>query len=183
MTRTLTRTIFIAASPQEVFTFISSPRHMPEWIPSMAEVSEITGEGLGANHWWVYQAGAFTPTLAGVQLTGRSVVTDFSPPSYLQRRTSGLAHSTWDFELRPVVEGTELTMRITYRVPVPLVGRAVEAWITRHNETVLDVAVRNAKRAVEHRRLRPHQTEPANRPLPARAALAAISTDAAPMLG
>jgi len=153
MTTTRSRTIFIAAPPGEVFAFINDPHHMPEWIPSMAEVSDVCGEGHGSEYSWVYHTGAFTPTLAGLQLTGQSVVTEYSPPTRLTRRTNGLAHSIWDFQLNPVGEGTELTLRITWKVPVPFIGHAVESWMARRNARPLGHAVENAMRAIEHGRI------------------------------
>jgi len=165
MTATLSRAVIIAAPQSEVFTFISNPEKMLDWIPTMEEISEVTGEGKATKYGWAYTGGGFTPTLAGLQLTGQSVVTEYSPPTRLTRRTNGLAHSIWDFQLKPVGEGTELTLHITYKVPLPLLGRPIASWMARTNAADLELALQNVKRVVELSTAKaapaPHQPGPA----------------------
>ena len=45
----------IHASVDRVFDYVTEPTKLPEWLPSMVEVHNVIGTGLGQQYEWTYK--------------------------------------------------------------------------------------------------------------------------------
>jgi len=136
------RSITINAPPDKVFAYIANPMNQPEWMPSMIEVKDVTGEGVGATHKWVYK-------LAGLRFEGEDTCTEYAPNEKIVTRTKGGISSTWAYTFVPEGEGTRLNLEIEYTIPVPVLGRVAERLALSQNEREADPGMANIKARLE----------------------------------
>lgn len=136
------KSITIVAPPEAVSAYIDDPRNMPEWLPSLVEVREITGAGKGQQFAWTYEMG-------GLRFDGRSTVVDYAEGARSVHESKGGIASTWTTTLERQTDGTELTIEVEYTVPVPVLGRLAEKLVVRRDARELEEALENIKTSVE----------------------------------
>ena len=136
------KSITIDAPPEAVSAYIDDPRNMPEWLPSLVEVREISGAGRGQQFAWTYEMG-------GLRFDGESTVTDYAKCERSVHESTGGISSTWTTTLAPQADGTELTIEVEYTVPVPVLGRLAEKLVVRRDARELEEALENVRAAVE----------------------------------
>ena len=64
--------ILIHASPEDVFAYVDDPTELPTWLPSMIEVRNVIGTGLGQQYEYAYKMG-------GLVLRGQNTVIEHVP--------------------------------------------------------------------------------------------------------
>ena len=136
------RTISINAPVEKVFAYIADPMNTPEWVPSMMEVKDVIGSGVGQHYRWTYK-------MAGVRIQGESTVTEHVPNERRVMQSKGGIVSTWDFNLESQDAGTKLTVDIEYTIPVPVLGKLAEKLVLKRNEREADLAMANLKENIE----------------------------------
>ena len=134
--------IRIDAPREAVSAYIDDPRNMPEWLPSLVEVREVQGAGLGQRFAWTYKMG-------GLHFDGKSTVIDYVPGERSVHESNGGITSTWTTTLQPRSDGTELTIEVEYTVPVPVLGKLAEKLAVRRDARELEEALENIKLSVE----------------------------------
>lgn len=132
------RSITINVSVEKVFAYLDNPVGQVEWLPSMEEVKDVTGQGVGSHFRWTYR-------MAGVRFEGESTVTEHIPDERMVVQSKGGIVSTWTWTFEPHDGGTKLNLVIEYTVPVPVLGKIAEALVLKQNEREADLAMANIK--------------------------------------
>ncbi|MHC4572330.1 MAG: SRPBCC family protein [Planctomycetota bacterium] len=136
------RSITINAPVEQVFAYIENPMNNLEWIPSVIDIKDVTGSGVGQHHRWTYK-------MAGIRLQGETTVTEHIPNQRSVAQSKGGAVSTWIFTFEPHDGGTKLNLDIEYTIPVPVLGNLAEKLVLRRNEREADLAMANIKDKME----------------------------------
>jgi uncharacterized membrane protein len=136
------KSIVIDAPPEAVAAYIDNPINMPEWLPSLIEVRDVSGGGVGQQFAWTYQMG-------GLRFEGESTVTEYVNCVRSVHESKGGIASTWTTTLEPRANGTELTIQIEYAIPVPVLGRLAEKLVVKRDARELEEALKNVKETVE----------------------------------
>jgi len=132
------KSIDINGSVDRVFAYVDDPATGTQWLPSMMEVRNISGSGVGQHHEWTYK-------MAGFALDGETTTIAHVPNERRVVRSKGGVDSLWTFTFEPHEGGTRLNLTIEYTVPLPVLGRLAEKLVVRRNEREIDLAVQNIK--------------------------------------
>ncbi len=136
------RSITINAPVEKVFTYITDPKNELEIVPSITDIRDIRGQGVGQRYSWTYK-------MMGISLKGKSEVIEYeSNERYITNSTGGII-STWIWTTRPRGDGTQLTLVVDYTIPVPVIGNVGERLVLRQNEREADLAMANLKDRLE----------------------------------
>ena len=137
------KSITINAPVKKVFAYIEDPMSQLEWLPSITEVRDVTGEGVGRHLRWTYK-------LAGLRFEGETTVTEHIPNERIVTHSKGGIVSTWTWTFEPRNDsGTKLSIDIEYTIPVPVLGKLAEPLVLRQNEREADLAMANIKALME----------------------------------
>ena len=136
------KSITIDAPVEKVFAYLRDPMSNLEIMPSMVQVSQVAGEGVGAEFRWVYR-------MAGMNLEGKSTVLEFVPDKRFVTQSQGGIESTWIWDFAPDNGGTRIDLAVEYTVPIPVLGRLAESLVVRQNERELETTLANIKERVE----------------------------------
>jgi uncharacterized membrane protein len=129
--------VIIHAPLEKIFGYISEPRNLPEFWPSMMEVKDVQSlPNGGYSARWVYK-------MAGMRFEGTGEYTEIAPNQWFVIKTKGGVRSTitWTFRSRENI--TRVTLTIDYKVPIPLLGKLAEAIIVKMNEQEADLIMSN----------------------------------------
>jgi len=138
---TVEKCVRIDAPVEDVFAYLRDPMSNVEWLPGMMEVTEVSGQGVGARFRWVYK-------MAGILLKGESTVLEFVPNERFVSQSKGAIASTWTWDFASENGGSRVDLAVDYTVPV--LGKLAENLVARQNERELDVALANIKARVEN---------------------------------
>jgi len=136
------RSIIINAPVEKVFAYIEDPMNQLEWLPSLMEVKDVTGQGVGTHFRWTYK-------MAGLRFEGESTLTEHVPHERLVAQSKGGIVSTFTWTFEPHDGGTKLNLVVEYTVPVPVLGKLAEALVLKQNEREADLAMANIKARLE----------------------------------
>ena len=136
------RSITINAPVEQVFAYIEDPMNITEWLPSMMEVKDVAGSGVGQHYRWTYK-------MAGVRLEGDTTVKENIPNELRVVETKKGVVSTWSYTFEPREGGTKLNLDIEYTIPIPVLGKLADKLILRRNEREVDVVLANIKDKME----------------------------------
>ena len=134
--------ILIHAPPEDVFAYVDDPRELPTWLPSMIEVRNVIGTGLGQQYEYTYKMG-------GLQLRGTNVVIEHVPNERGLHQVIGMISALWDYSVEPHPEGTLLNIEVEYSIPIPVLGRLAERLAIKQNAASLELALINVKDVME----------------------------------
>lgn len=138
------RTIAINVPIEKVFNYLTDPMHQLDTIPSLTEVKNIKGQGVGQQWSWTYK-------LTGMSFKGESVVTEYEPNKRYVTQSKGGIKSTWTYAFEPSGTGTRMSLVLEYTIPVPVVGKVGERLVLRQNEREADLAMANIRDRIENR--------------------------------
>ena len=114
----------IHAPRDQVFAYVTDPQHLPEWMPHMVEVKNVSGApGVGTN--WEYYY-----SFAGTHHRGTSHMTEYEKDSHVAVRADGDLSSEWHFQFEPEDGSTHLKVEVDYDMPSALLGK-IELQILR----------------------------------------------------
>ena len=136
------KTITINAPVEKVFAYIDDPMNEPEWLPSMIEVKDVTGQGVGKHYRWAYK-------VVGLRFEGESAFTEHIPNERIVDQSKGGIVSTWTWSFEPHDGGTKVNAVVEYTVPVPVLGKVAEALALKQTEREAELAVANIKARME----------------------------------
>ena len=134
--------ILIHASPEDVFAYVDDPRELPTWLPSMIEVRNVIGTGLGQQYEYTYKMG-------GLQLRGQNIVVEHVPNERGLHQVLGMISALWDYSVESHPEGTVLNIEVEYSIPIPVLGRMAERLAVKQNAASLELALINVKDVME----------------------------------
>ena len=141
---TLTRTVLIEAPLEKVFAYYADPENNPEIWPSLLAVGDLerSPEGYPQRWTWVYQ-------MAGLRFRGSAEMTEYLPNRRTVARSRGGIESVNRIRYERVGGGTRVTDEMSYRVPIPVLGRVAERALLLMNERELETIHRNLKAKLE----------------------------------
>jgi ligand-binding SRPBCC domain-containing protein len=134
--------ILIHAPPEDVFAYVDDPRELPTWLPSMIEVRNVIGSGLGQQYEYTYKMG-------GLQLRGTNIVIEHVPNERGLHQVIGMISALWDYSVEPHPEGTLLNIEVEYSIPIPVLGRLAERLAIKQNAASFELALINVKDVME----------------------------------
>jgi carbon monoxide dehydrogenase subunit G len=132
MTR-LERSFTINAPVNEVFSYISDPVNQMEYIPSVIDIRDVRGHGVGLTCSWTYK-------IMGIRINGEAEVTEFVPDKRYVIKTKGGGESVWDWTFEGQAARTKVALKVDYSIPVPVL-KLGEAVFGRLNELEADHAI------------------------------------------
>ncbi len=136
---------FVIDVPVEaVFAYLSDPRKQIEWLPSMTDVRDIRGEGVGQGFNWTYK-------MLGISFKGEAEYIKYIPNEWLVYNTRSGIKSNWNWTFKSQGDQTLVKAVIEYKVPMPVFGNIAERLISQQNEREADRAIANIKERLEWR--------------------------------
>jgi len=138
----LEKSATINAPVEKVFAFIDDPIKQMEWLPSIMEVKDVTGQGVGCHYRWTYK-------MVGLRLNGESTITEHIPNKRLVEQSKGGIVSTWTWSFEPNNSGTKIDLVVEYTVPIPVLGKLAEKLILKQNDQEAELALANIKLMME----------------------------------
>jgi uncharacterized membrane protein len=138
----ISRSAIINAPVDKVFAYIDDPTNAPEWNPSLMEVTEVRGSGVGQHYRW-------RGKMVGVPLKGETTVTVHIPNERRVMQTRGAVEVDWTFTFEPHDGGTKFGIDIEYTIPVPVLGKLAEKLVLKRNEREADRGMENIKDKME----------------------------------
>ncbi len=139
----LEQSITINAPVEKVFNYVQDANNFLEWMASMTNVRDITGEGVGSKFKWTYK-------MIGVPFNGESEVKELVPDQRLVIQSSGGVASTWTYTFKEENDQTEINLGIEYTIPVPILGKMGEKLVLGRNERELEISLLNIKERMEN---------------------------------
>lgn len=136
------RSITINAPVEKVFAYVDDPMSQLEYLPSIVEVKDVTGHGVGAHYRWTYK-------MAGLRFEGESTMTEYIPNERMVVQSKGGIVSTWSWAFTAEDGGTKVNLTVEYTIPVPVLGKLGEALVLKQNEREADQAMANIKAKLE----------------------------------
>jgi hypothetical protein len=86
--------------------------------------------------------------MAGMNFNGSSEHVEYVENERTVSKSTGIESTiTWSYE--PVGSGTKMTAETEYRIPVPLLGKVAEAFVTKVNENESETILVNLKARLE----------------------------------
>jgi len=140
---TFEKSIIINAPVEKVFEYIDNPLNDPEWMIGMMEVHEVEGlPGVGRHFHWTFK-------MVGIPLKGQSTTMEHVPNRRTVTESQGGVSSTWAADVEPEGDGTKLTMKVEYTIPIPVLGKLAEHLISKQNQRNLESSMENIKHMLE----------------------------------
>ena len=136
------RSITINAPVEKVFSYMIDPMNNLEWLPSVTDVRDVTGQGVGQRWGWTYK-------MMGLPLKGESELIEHIPNQRIVSKSTGGVVSTWTWTFKPEAGGTSLHLVVEYTIPVPVLGKFGERLVLSRNEREADLAMANIKDRME----------------------------------
>lgn len=138
------RSIEIKAPVDKVFAYINNPENEPDWLPSMIEVKNVTGLGVGTHYEWSWEIGE-------MRFHGESTRIEDVPEKRIVVKSKGEhgTESKWIFNLRKKGDATIFHLEIEYIVPTRVLGKPVENLIMERNKRETDLGLMNIKKRLE----------------------------------
>jgi uncharacterized membrane protein len=127
---------------EKVFSYITNPVNQLEWLPSITDVRDVSGQGKGQRFAWTYK-------MMGIHLKGKTEVIEHVANQRLTFKTTGGIASTWTWTFTGEPNKTRLNLIVEYTVPVPVLGKIAERLVLRQNEREADLAMANIKERLE----------------------------------
>ncbi len=136
--------IVVDAPIKKVWEIFDNIEKIPDWMPLLNEVSDLQGEGVGRTYSWRYK-------FMGMPFKGKSTVTEEVPNKKMVTKSEGGVNSTWNWDLSSEGKGTKIDVEVEYTVPVPVLGRFAEGYVSKQGSRDLGHALDNLKHMVEEK--------------------------------
>lgn len=138
----VTRSVVLNTPVEKVFSYISNPVNEMEFIPSITDIRDVQGQGVGDKYGWTYK-------MMGVSMKGESEIIESKANELYVSKSSGGIVSTWTWTFEPEGDGTRLGITVDYTIPVPVLGKVGERLVLRQTEREADYAMANLKDILE----------------------------------
>lgn len=140
---TIENSIIINAPVEKVFEYIDNPHNDPEWMIGMMDVYEVEGPpGVGRHFHWTFK-------MVGIPLKGQSTTIEHIPNRRSVTESQGGVTSTWAADVETEGDGTKLTMKVDYTIPIPVLGKLAEHLISKQNQRNVESSMENIKQMLE----------------------------------
>ena len=136
------QSIIINAPVEKVFSYVCDPMNQLEWLPSMTDVRDITGEGVGQKFGWTYK-------MMGISFKGETEVVESVANQRRIIKSTGGIQSTWTWTFKSENGKTVVNLAVEYTIPVPVLGKVAEQLVLRQNEREAALSMTNIKERLE----------------------------------
>jgi uncharacterized membrane protein len=136
------QSITINAPVEKVFSYVGDPMNQLEWLPSMTDVRDITGEGVGQKFGWTYK-------MMGISFKGETEVVESVANQRRVIKSTGSIQSTWTWTFKSENGKTVVNLEVEYTIPVPVLGKVAEQLVLRQNEREAALSMTNIKERLE----------------------------------
>ncbi len=136
------QSITINAPVEKVFSYVGDPMNQLEWLPSITDVRDIVGEGVGQKSGWTYK-------MMGISFKGENEVVESVPNQRRVIKSTGSIQSTWTWTFKSENGKTVVNLELEYAIPVPVLGKVAEQLVLRQNEREAALAMTNIKERLE----------------------------------
>lgn len=126
----LTDHFVVASSPEKTWQFFSSAENLPRITPASLGFQILTPSPITIAGDSLLD---YTIRWAGMPIRWRTRIIDWSPPNqFIDLQIRG-PYTLWHHQhtFKAVADGVECTDRVIYKVPVPIVGRIVNALVVK----------------------------------------------------
>lgn len=127
---------------KKVFAYLDDPTNTMNFIPSMTDIRDITGQRVGQKWSWTYK-------MMGLPLKGKAEVVEYIPNKRCVVKTTGSILSTWTLTFKDKAGGTRLNLVVEYTIPVPVIGKLSEGLVLRLNQREAEFALADLKEKLE----------------------------------
>ncbi|MFC1988486.1 SRPBCC family protein [Chloroflexota bacterium] len=136
----------INAPIEKIFNYVGTPSNLPEFWPSLVEVTDIKPVSEGR-----YEA-KYVYKMAGIRFNGTGEYTEAVPNKSLVIVTKGGIKSILTWTFRSQSNRTRVSVVVDYQIPIPLLGRLANIVIESMNkhETTLILANLQARFLFSH---------------------------------
>lgn len=136
-------TITIGAPVEKIYNYIYEGTNLPEIWPSLVEITDMQQlpDGSSSNR-FVYK-------MAGIRLEGTSQGIEAVPNQRIVSKTKGAVESTQTWLFKPEGEKTEVTFKVEYTIPIPVLGKLAEAVVVKINQHEGQAIMANLKARME----------------------------------
>ena len=131
--------VTINAPVEKIFNYVSTPNNLPEFWPSLMEITDVQSVPKGG-----YKA-RYVYKMAGIRFKGTGEYTEIVPNKSLVIVTKGGISSILTWAFRSQANRTRVTLTVNYKIPIPLLGNLAEAVIKKMNEQELTFMLANLK--------------------------------------
>lgn len=141
----LNTTIFINKPIQEVFDYAATPLNGPAFIPNLNENTNIIPEKAekGQTFDWRY-------TMNGIDLRGKSEVTEFDPPHKVTIHTTGDSNTDWAYTFTEEDQGTKVNLDINYEINESFLKKMANSLVLdKINQRSAEASLENLKTILE----------------------------------
>ena len=136
------QSITINAPVEKVFSYVCDPMNQLEWLPSMTDVRDITGEGVGQKFGWTYK-------MMGISFKGETEVVESVANQRRIIKSTGSIQSTWTWTFKSENGKTVVNLAVEYTIPVPVLGKVAEQLVLRQNKREAALSMTNIKERLE----------------------------------
>ena len=131
--------VTVNAPVEKIFNYISKPNNLPEFWPSLVEVTDVQSLPTGG-----YEA-RYVYKMAGIRFKGTGEYTEIVPNKSIVIVTKGDINSVLTWTFRSKANITRVTLTIDYKIPIPLLGKLAEPLIEKMNERELTLMLANLR--------------------------------------
>ena len=136
-------TITITAPVEKIFNYIQEMTNLPEIWPSLVQITDMKQlPNGGFSNRFVYK-------MAGIRLEGTSQGIENIPNQRIVSKTKGAVESTQTWLFKPEGKKTEVTFKVEYTIPIPVLGKLAEAVIVKINQHEGQAIMANLKARME----------------------------------
>lgn len=118
------RTVTIGAPAEAIFRYLNEPRKLINLVPGARQIDILEHKPHGG---WLFE---WQCILCGVQFEGRGECAVYIPHQLMSYILSGGLNVEITWRIKPVVNGSQVIMRIEYDLPTPLQRRHPLAEVT-----------------------------------------------------
>ncbi len=136
------RTITINAPVEKVCKYLSEPTYALEYVPSMTDIRNIKGEGVGRTYDWTYK-------MLGISFSGKTEVVEYTSNERYVTKSGGGIVSTWTYSFKAEAGGTQMNLVVDFTIPIPVLGKFAERLVRRQTEREADLAMATLKDRLE----------------------------------
>ena len=140
----MAKTISINSPVDKVFDYLSEPANLPEIWPSLVEIKDVERLPNGGTSFrWVYK-------MSGMCLKGTMEDIEFVANQRVVSKGKGCGvKATYIWTFQPEDGGTKIMVEVEWTVPIPVLGKLVEAFIVKQNEHEFELMLANLKDKTE----------------------------------
>jgi uncharacterized membrane protein len=138
------KSLTILAPVETIFAYLDDPTHLPLIWDNLKAVTDVEVLPNGGKKFrWTYH-------MLGQDFEGESVTTVYEPNQMITGVSEEAIRSSFTWRFEPItVNSTDVTLEVDYDVPLPIIGKIVEAVLVSSNQDEAEKILAQLKAQVE----------------------------------